>query len=169
MIGTPIQNSFFTLDNSKYWYLVFLYDFLFKCVDTERLHFIEGDTDSIYFAVGGDLSKGIHQGFQYIIKDRELYDKHIYDWLPNPELGKEDEKSLLKVSIENEADTMFAVCPKCYYIHGENFEKRKMKGVSCERNKHITGKSYLDCLNGDVDFVEAENMGFKTLKTAGYS
>ena len=32
---TYIQESFFTLDNAKFWYLTFIYDFLFKCVDLE--------------------------------------------------------------------------------------------------------------------------------------
>ena len=46
---TCIQEAFFTLDNAKYWYLVFIYDFMYKCMDTNRFHFIEGDTDSAYW------------------------------------------------------------------------------------------------------------------------
>jgi len=48
---TCIHCAFFNLDNAKYWYLVFVYDFMYKCLDVNRFHFIEGDTDSMYWAI----------------------------------------------------------------------------------------------------------------------
>jgi hypothetical protein len=50
---TCLQESVFTLDNSKVWYLTFLYKFLFKCVDKYRMHFNHCDTDSFYISVSG--------------------------------------------------------------------------------------------------------------------
>ena len=46
--GTCLHEAFFTLDNAKYCYLVFIYDFMAKCLDPERFHFIEGGNDSVY-------------------------------------------------------------------------------------------------------------------------
>jgi DNA polymerase elongation subunit (family B) len=37
--------------------LTFIYDFLFKAFDTDRFHFIEGDTDSLYWAISGMISE----------------------------------------------------------------------------------------------------------------
>ena len=80
---TPIQEGFFTLDNAKYWYLNFMYRFMFKAYDTERFHFIEGDTDSMYWAVAGDPTKPITQDFDEIIKNRKFYDKNVHEFLPD--------------------------------------------------------------------------------------
>jgi hypothetical protein len=38
---TPIQCRFFTLDNAKYWVLNFYYNFMEKCFDNRRFHYIE--------------------------------------------------------------------------------------------------------------------------------
>jgi hypothetical protein len=84
---TCIQVGFYTLDNAKFAYLMFYYAFCVKCLDENKIHFIEGDTDSIYLALAGDPSKGIHQGFEYVVKDREFYDKHKYEWFPDPTKG----------------------------------------------------------------------------------
>jgi hypothetical protein len=54
MIQTPIQCACATLDNAKYWYLNFIYNFMMQCLNMDKLHFIEGDTDSMYWAVAGD-------------------------------------------------------------------------------------------------------------------
>jgi len=56
--------------------VTYVNEFLFKCLDTERFHFAEGDTDSAYFAVSGDSNEDCNQGFKAIIKDREFYDKY---------------------------------------------------------------------------------------------
>jgi hypothetical protein len=42
---------------------------MYKCLDKNRFHFIEGDTDSMYFAVAGDINQPINQGFINIIID----------------------------------------------------------------------------------------------------
>lgn len=81
-----IQKSFFTLDNANFWYLTFIYDFLFKCVDLERIHFIEGDTNSAYYAIAGDMNRNGEQYFDTIIDNREFNNKHVYKFMPNPSI-----------------------------------------------------------------------------------
>jgi hypothetical protein len=54
---TCIQEAYFTLDNAKFWYLNAYYNFFKKAFDFERIHYIEGDTDSAYFAVAGDAKR----------------------------------------------------------------------------------------------------------------
>ncbi|KAA6403126.1 MAG: hypothetical protein EZS28_001355 [Streblomastix strix] len=58
---TPLNVAYFVLDNAKYWYLNFIYNFMNKCFDMDKLHFVEGDTDSAYWAVSGDENAGIKQ------------------------------------------------------------------------------------------------------------
>jgi hypothetical protein len=50
---TPLTQGFFTLENAKFWYLNFIYNFVYKCLDMSRICFVEGDTDSMYWAVSG--------------------------------------------------------------------------------------------------------------------
>ncbi|KAA6396400.1 MAG: hypothetical protein EZS28_008079 [Streblomastix strix] len=45
---TPIQEAYFVLDNAKYHYVNFIYNFMHKAFDMEKMHFMEGDTDSAY-------------------------------------------------------------------------------------------------------------------------
>ena len=146
---TCIQESFFTLDNAKFWYLTFIYDFLFKCVDLERIHFIEGDTDSAYFAIAGDMNRHGEQYFDTIIANREFYDKHVYKFMPNPSIGtKADEKKILGASIEKYGDNQVALCPKCYTIWNNKEDgtsetkSLKLKGVSLKKNS-IQSSDYL--------------------------
>ena len=178
---TCIQEAFFTLDNAKYWYLVFMYDFMNRCLDTERFHFIEGDTDSAYFAVAGDPNLPSTQAFQAIIKDHEFYDNNIYHFAPyyffcndeskRPTLTtkieqKAHEKKLLGLAIEKQGDNMIALCPKCY-TSWDNIENTpctfgptialKMKGVSKKQNAYIKPENYLDIINDGVTF-DGENI-----------
>ena len=189
---TCLQEAFFTLDNAKYWYLTFIYDFMFKCMDTRKLHFIEGDTDSMYWAIAGNLELGNDQAFSAIITNKKFYDKYIYDFAPydffcfdeknKPQLKtkaeqKAHEKKLLGLAIEKQGDNMVALCPKCYtsfneeYIDPETMETiqeaktiaLKMKGVNKTQNKHISPGSYLDILDYETTF-DGENVNL-TLKT----
>ena len=134
---TCLQESFFTLDNAKFWYLNFIYDFLFKCLDCEKLHFTSGDTDSVYFAVAGDMNRHGEQGFEAIIKDKCYYDKHVFNYMPNPDIGTTaDEKKILGACVEKYGDNQIALCPKCYTIWNDNNETKslKLKGVSKKTN-----------------------------------
>jgi hypothetical protein len=81
---TCIQEAGFTLDNAKYWYLNFYYNFITKAIDMNRVHVTNLDTDSIYFAVAGDINEGYNQAFKHVIKDQEFYDKNYPLFFPNP-------------------------------------------------------------------------------------
>ncbi|KAI5546883.1 CBG23764 family [Trichomonas vaginalis G3] len=171
---TCLQEAFFTLDNAKYWYLVFIYDFMYKCMDTNKFHFIEGDTDSSYWAIAGDPNLPNTQAFQAIIIDKNFYDKNIYKFAPydffcfdqkyKPKLKnkmeeKQHEKKLLGLAIEKQGDNMIALCPKCYtsfngHLKETDFKKiaMKMKGVSLKQNEHLTPENYYQILKDGVSF-----------------
>ena len=70
---TCIQESLWCLDNAKFWYLTFFYDFMNECLDMERIHFIEGDTDSMYIAIAGNPIESPEQLFNHVIKNKEFY------------------------------------------------------------------------------------------------
>jgi hypothetical protein len=63
---TPIIQGFFALENAKFWYLNFIYNFMYKCLDMTRLHFVEGDTDSVYWAVSSSESDIYEQQFKHV-------------------------------------------------------------------------------------------------------
>ncbi|KAA6378632.1 MAG: hypothetical protein EZS28_025841 [Streblomastix strix] len=110
---TPLQEAYFTLDNAK-----------------NRFHFIEGDTDSMYFAVAGDY---------YFPTTNEL----------------KEQKKLLGLSIEKEGDIMIAVSPKNYYINTIADEIIKLKGINQKQNI-ITKQNIIDCIGGNI--MKCENM-----------
>ena len=169
---TCIQEAYFTLDNAKYWYLVFIYDFMNKCMDVNRFHFIEGDTDSAYWAVAGDRDLDNTQAFSAIITDKKFYDENIYKFAPydffcfdekyRPKLAtkeeqKAHEKKLLGLAIEKQGDNMIALCPKCYTSFNGTSDlikviAMKIKGVSLKQNKHLTPEHYLRVITESVTF-----------------
>jgi hypothetical protein len=67
------------LDNAKVILLPFYYGFIANCLDHNRHHLVEGDTDSLYFAISGDPNVGVEQQFTHIIINKELYDKLYYE------------------------------------------------------------------------------------------
>ena len=148
LCDTCLQEAFFTLDNAKYVYLNFIYNFMYKCLDMNKIHFIEGDTDSAYWAISGNPNEDFHQQFKYVIKDQEFYNEHVYTYFPKPGAGIEDEKKLLGLAIEKEGENMIALAPKCYTIwNGENeIKAMKLKGVSLKKNK-LTKEDYKTSLN----------------------
>jgi hypothetical protein len=163
---TCIQCGFATLDNAKFAYLMFYYGFLTKCVDMDRIHVIEGDTDSFYIAVAGDEDMDIHQGFEYVVKDRGFYRKHVYEWFPDPYGGLENEKKLGGIAIEKEGEFLIAISPKNYSIGtfaDIDNAKRKMKGCNDKRNPQITAQSYMENIS-DKKLTMAENCGFHPVK-----
>jgi hypothetical protein len=48
-----------------------------------RIHFVEGDTDSMYWAVAGSKSEDYQQGFKFVIKDHKFYNDNIYKYAPS--------------------------------------------------------------------------------------
>ncbi|KAA6387549.1 MAG: hypothetical protein EZS28_016928, partial [Streblomastix strix] len=41
---TSLQSGVFILDNAKYWYLNYICNFMYKCLDRKRFHFVLADT-----------------------------------------------------------------------------------------------------------------------------
>ncbi len=127
---TCIQKAFFTRDNAKHWYLVFIYDLIAEYLDIQKLYFIEGDTDSMYWAVAGNHGPPNTQAVQYVINNnKECYDENIFKFAPSdffvnneevrPKLASKEkitahEKKLLDLATEKQGDNMIALCPKCY-------------------------------------------------------
>jgi hypothetical protein len=70
-VNTTIQKAVFILDNAKFWYFKFVYDFIYRCIDMLKIHFIEGDTDSLFHAISGNPDEDCHQGFKHVIKDED--------------------------------------------------------------------------------------------------
>jgi hypothetical protein len=115
-------------------------------MDRKRFHFIEGDTDSAYWAISGDPNDDYKQGFKHIITDQEFYDKHIESWLGTGSL--EHQKQLLGLAIEKQDENCIALSPKCYTLY-PHCMVTKMKGVSKSKNK-VVSEDYNKCLAGEV-------------------
>ncbi|KAA6378289.1 MAG: hypothetical protein EZS28_026184, partial [Streblomastix strix] len=109
---TSIQSGVFTLDNAKYCYLNYIYNFMYKCLDRKRFHFVLADTDSIYIAIAGDPAKDCHQQFESIVTDKQFYDQHVYQYLPDPNKDIYDYKKILGFGIENEGYELTSLGPK---------------------------------------------------------
>ncbi|KAA6378125.1 MAG: hypothetical protein EZS28_026349 [Streblomastix strix] len=50
----------------------------------KRFHFVLADTDPIYIAIAGDKDKDCLQQFEAIALDKQFYDQHVNQYLPNP-------------------------------------------------------------------------------------
>ena len=53
-----------------------------KCLDMNRIHFIEGDTDSMYWAVAGCPNDDNKQDFKHVVIDKEFYDANVFKFMP---------------------------------------------------------------------------------------
>jgi hypothetical protein len=169
---TPIIEGFLTLDNAKYWYLNLIYGFFYKCLDMERMHFVNGDTDSMTWAIAGSMDEPYNQSFKHVIKNEDFYNSHVYNWFPNSfystnnsgktfatKLEKEkDKKKLLGLCIEKECDGMLAEAAKVYtplFISksGKWFSSQsdmRNKGVVMRQNKLFVRDYYNTLLRRTV-------------------
>jgi hypothetical protein len=153
--NTPLIEALFSLDNYKFWLLNFIYNFMYKSFDMNKMHYIEGDTDSLYWAVAGKITDSPQidrkQGFHEVIKDEKFYNENVYRWFPsdtystdnsNPTFEtklekKKFDKKFGGVAIENEKDRMVALCPKMYYLSNvEDLDAPYSNGI----DGHYTAK-----------------------------
>ncbi|KAA6360159.1 MAG: hypothetical protein EZS28_044314, partial [Streblomastix strix] len=129
-----LQESIFKQDNSKFWYLCFIYFFLYKCIDMNRVHFCCMDTDSMYLAISGSTIEGYKQQFKHVIKDQQFWDEHYKEWLPWEGCSIAEEKKLLNCAIESQRESIICLAPKYYSaIDGEIDDVIRMKGIN-EKN-----------------------------------
>ncbi|KAA6395256.1 MAG: hypothetical protein EZS28_009220 [Streblomastix strix] len=149
----PLQEALFTLDNSKFWYLNFVYNFLYKCIDMDRVHFCNMDTDSMYLAIAGSQIEGYKQELKYVIKDQVFYDNHYKEWLPWNDCTVAEEKKLMGITTESQGENIVCLAPKCYRLYNGNEQNddivslvNRMKGVS-EKKANLTTNYYIKCLN----------------------
>ncbi|KAA6403830.1 MAG: hypothetical protein EZS28_000648 [Streblomastix strix] len=124
---TSLQSGVFTLHNAKYWYLNYVYNFIYKCLDRKRFHFVLADTDSIYIAIAGDKDKDCFQQFESIVTDKQFYDQHVYQYLPDPNKDIYDYKKKHGSGVQNEGYELTSLGPKCYsmIVHKWNNEKQQ--------------------------------------------
>ncbi|KAA6379344.1 MAG: hypothetical protein EZS28_025131 [Streblomastix strix] len=45
-------------------------------LDSAKMHFIKGDTDSLKWAISGNINRGPEQLFEEVIKDQGFYDRY---------------------------------------------------------------------------------------------
>ncbi|KAA6361723.1 MAG: hypothetical protein EZS28_042750 [Streblomastix strix] len=129
---------------------------MYKCLDMSKLHFVEGDTDSAYWAVSGSADAGHQQQFNYVIKDKQFYDDNAKYYFPTLENDLLDEKKILGLAIKNEGTEMIALAPKNYYIKVGEKEKIKLKGVNQKTTK-ISKQNIVDNINSGT-ITKAVNM-----------
>ncbi|KAA6398802.1 MAG: hypothetical protein EZS28_005672, partial [Streblomastix strix] len=148
----PLQEAVFTLDNCKFWYLNFVYNFLYKCVDMDSVHFCNMDTDSMYLAIAGSQIEGYKQGLKYVIKDQLFYDQHYKEWLPWGNCTVAEEKKLMGITTKSKGENIVCLAPKCQSLYNGNEQNddivslvNRMKGVS-EKDANLTTNDYIKCL-----------------------
>ncbi|KAA6380055.1 MAG: hypothetical protein EZS28_024418 [Streblomastix strix] len=135
-----------------------------KPFDMSKLHFVEGDTDSAYWAVSGSADAGHQQQFNYVIKDKQFYDDNAKYFFPTLEYDLLDDKKILDLAIENEGTEMIALAPKNYYIKvgektnglNEMKKKIKLKGVNQKTTK-ISKQNIVNNINSGT-ITKATNM-----------
>jgi hypothetical protein len=119
-----------------------------RCLDVHKFHYVEGDIDSLYFAISGHKDEGINQGFKHIITDEKFYNENIYKWLPsdfyssdnsNPVFDNaidkmKNDKKLLGFDSEKTSECMIALAPKMYITFNPyKIQSLKMKGLSIKQ------------------------------------
>ncbi|KAA6387680.1 MAG: hypothetical protein EZS28_016796 [Streblomastix strix] len=76
------------------------------CSYMNRIHFIEGDTDSAYWAISGNPSEDFTQQFNAVINDRDFYNENAKYFLPTISIDVHDEKKILGLAIERQGSSM---------------------------------------------------------------
>ena len=113
------HEAVFTLDNSKFWFLIFYYRFMTNALDMSKIHVNILDTDCYYFSVSGNPNEPNTQGFKHIIKDIDFYIHYYKLFLSDEDLLDKntkisDQKKLLGCCVEKSYNSMICLGPKCY-------------------------------------------------------
>jgi hypothetical protein len=164
---TPLVQGFFILENAKFWYFNFIYNFMYKCLDMTRLHFVEGDIDSMCWAVAGSENENYEQQFKHVIKDHEFYNNNIYKFTPssfyssnnsNPTFNSEMEKmkfdkKLLELATEKQCENMLALAPKTYSC-SINLDKNNKPWIDFKNIKTTATKCKGYSIKGKLNFKD---------------
>ncbi|KAA6389463.1 MAG: hypothetical protein EZS28_015009 [Streblomastix strix] len=124
----------------------------------KRFHFVLVEIDSIYITIAGDPAKDCHQQFEAIVSDKQLYDKHVYYYLPYPNKDIYDYKKILGFGIENEGYELTSLGTKCYsmIVHKWNNEKQqyefkpKITSKKINKSQQISHNDYVNVINKDI-------------------
>ncbi|KAA6384219.1 MAG: hypothetical protein EZS28_020254, partial [Streblomastix strix] len=113
--STPLQVAYFTMDNSKCFYLNAYYNFLTHCLYMDYIQVIYRDNDSLCSAIA-------HESWP--VKDKKLWDQLYPDFFPSMK-DYFDIKMILGWNIESEATTCLALAPKQHFkkLHSKSPDK----------------------------------------------
>ncbi|KAA6378565.1 MAG: hypothetical protein EZS28_025908 [Streblomastix strix] len=109
-----------------------------KAYDMSRMHFVQGDTDNLTWAICGNVNRGPDQLFEEVIKDQEFYDRYkdcVYT--------DNGQKQILHIGIEKFSYNCIALSPKNYIINDDIV----LKGVILNQNPQINEQTFIDCIN----------------------
>ncbi|KAA6355484.1 MAG: hypothetical protein EZS28_048989 [Streblomastix strix] len=124
----------------------------------DRIHFIEGDTDSAYWATSGNPNEDFIQQFNAAIKDLDFYNENAKYFFPTIRADIYDEKKILGLAIVQQGTAMYALAPKNQMIE-TNYcanSKIKLEGVNQKTNK-FTKEQIIDCFN-ENKIMKCDNM-----------
>jgi hypothetical protein len=145
----------------------------------ERIHYAEGDTDSMFLSIAGDPNDDYHQAFKHVILNEKFYNENVYKWLPstfystdnsNPSFEskleqKKFDKKLGGFAIEKECECLVALAPKVYYFYNLGDEAKciekqyKVKGV-CKRQNPLKPMDYINILK-EKKILEGRNVNLQ--------
>ena len=167
----PIQIASSIYDDSKRRMLEFYYDCVDKYIDRKDFQYVLMDTDSAYMALTDDFEK--------LIKP-ELRDKFMKDrnnWFLRNDTKENfafDKRTPGLFKPEFEGTGIVALCPKMYYVKGDNKDKYSCKGIQARSNPMITSfeayKNVLDsgkhnvCHNRGLRFINNSIVTYETTK-----
>ncbi|KAA6388753.1 MAG: hypothetical protein EZS28_015721 [Streblomastix strix] len=136
--NTCLQVAYFVLDSAKFQYVNFIYNFMNKAYNMSRMHFVQGDTDSLTWAISGSPNRGPDQLFEEVINYQGFYDR--YNDCVFSEKGK---KQILHIGVEKLGYNCIALLPKNYIINDEIV----LKEVMLNQNPQINEQTFADCIN----------------------
>ncbi|KAA6353884.1 MAG: hypothetical protein EZS28_050589, partial [Streblomastix strix] len=119
--NTCLQVAYFVLDSAKFW-----------------MHFVQGDTNSLTWAISGNPNRGPDQLFEEVIKDQGFYDRY-----KDCVFSENGQKQILHIGVEKQGYNCIALSPKNYIINDEIV----LKGVILDQNPQINEQTFIDCIN----------------------
>ncbi|KAA6362105.1 MAG: hypothetical protein EZS28_042368, partial [Streblomastix strix] len=119
--NTCLQVAYFVLDSAKFW-----------------MHFVQGDTNSLTWAISGNSNRGPDQLFEEVIKDYGFFDTY-----KDCVFSENGQKQILHVGVEKQGYNCIALSPKNYIINNEIV----LKGVILDQNPQINEQTFIDYIN----------------------